>query len=55
MKTLYLLRHAKSSWDYNVEDRNRPLQAKGIRRIQKVAQAQRSAWKSLDALFKSSQ
>jgi phosphohistidine phosphatase len=53
MKTLYLLRHAKSSWDYNVEDRNRPLQAKGIRRIQKVAQAQRSAWKSLDALFSS--
>ena len=54
MKTLYLLRHAKSSWDYNVEDRHRPLQAKGIRRIEKVALEQRATWNSLDALFSSS-
>ena len=36
MKELILLRHAKSSWDYNVEDRNRPLSEKGIDRIIKA-------------------
>ena len=36
MKTLVLLRHAKSSWALNVDDRHRPLTEKGIRRIKKV-------------------
>jgi phosphohistidine phosphatase len=32
MKTLYLLRHAKSSWgDVSLPDRNRPLEARGER------------------------
>ena len=32
MKELYLVRHAKSSWDYeSVEDYDRPLQGRGIR------------------------
>ena len=32
MKTLYLVRHAKSSWDYhNLSDVDRPLKGRGIR------------------------
>ncbi|MFQ5447426.1 MAG: histidine phosphatase family protein [Saprospiraceae bacterium] len=32
MKTLYLVRHAKSSWDYgNLSDRERPLNDRGLR------------------------
>ena len=30
MKTLILVRHGKSSWEYNVSDRDRPLLPKGI-------------------------
>ncbi len=33
MKELILLRHAKSSWEYSVEDRNRSLTEKGVHRI----------------------
>jgi len=29
MKTLYLLRHAKSSWKHNVDDHKRPLKGRG--------------------------
>ena len=32
MKTVYLIRHAKSSWDYpHLDDRDRPLKGRGIR------------------------
>ncbi|MEM8763357.1 MAG: histidine phosphatase family protein [Bacteroidota bacterium] len=30
MKNLFLMRHGKSSWEYNVADRNRPLNERGI-------------------------
>ena len=30
MKKIYLVRHAKSSWDYSVEDKDRPLNERGI-------------------------
>jgi len=31
MKTLYIVRHAKSSWDYEgIEDIDRPLKKRGI-------------------------
>lgn len=53
MKTLYLLRHAKSTWEYNVADHNRPLQEKGIQRIQKVAKAQAQAWNAIEVIFSS--
>ncbi|MAN59854.1 MAG: hypothetical protein CMC08_08485 [Flavobacteriaceae bacterium] len=29
MKTLYMVRHAKSSWKYDVEDHQRPLKGRG--------------------------
>jgi phosphohistidine phosphatase len=38
MKTLYLVRHAKSAWnDLTIEDYERPLLPKGIKRARKVA------------------
>ncbi len=30
MKTIYLVRHAKSSWEYNLEDHQRPLSDRGL-------------------------
>lgn len=30
MKKIVLIRHAKSSWEFNVSDKNRPLKKKGI-------------------------
>ncbi len=41
MKELILLRHAKSSWDNNLEDRNRPLTEKGVNRIINISKASR--------------
>lgn len=38
MKSLILVRHAKSSWEFGVSDKQRPLEEKGIIAIQKVAQ-----------------
>ena len=38
MKTIYLLRHAKSSWlDPELHDRDRPLSARGVRAIRALA------------------
>jgi phosphohistidine phosphatase len=53
LKTLFLLRHAKSSWQYQVADHQRPLQQKGIERILKVAQKNATLWQQLDALYSS--
>lgn len=37
-KTLYIVRHAKSSWDYeNISDLDRPLKIKGIRNAYEMA------------------
>ena len=37
MKTITFLRHSKSSWDYILEDVDRPLNEVGIEKIKKVA------------------
>jgi phosphohistidine phosphatase len=37
MKTLYLVRHAKASWDLDVYDWERPLTEDGVERAKKVA------------------
>ena len=37
MKTLYIVRHAKSAWEYNLPDDERPLIQKGIKRTNKIA------------------
>ena len=53
MKELILLRHAKSSWEFSVEDRNRSLTEKGIHRIKAIAHASASNFEGIDAVFSS--
>ena len=53
MKELILLRHAKSSWDYAVSDRNRPLTEKGMKRITNMATASSSLFKKQEIIFSS--
>ncbi len=43
MKTLYIARHAKSSWDdFSISDHDRPLLPKGIKRTELVAKKLKS-------------
>lgn len=37
MKTLYLVRHAKSSWKHDVEDHERPLKKRGVYDVKLVS------------------
>ncbi len=53
MKELILLRHAKSSWSYNTEDRNRPLSEKGIERIIDISKKDHDIFKDPDHIFSS--
>lgn len=53
MKELILVRHGKSSWDYNVDDINRPLQERGIMDAPRVAKAFLSDASDIDAVFSS--
>ena len=39
MKTVILIRHGKSSWNYDVSDQERPLKTRGIEDIKRVAKA----------------
>ena len=38
MKKITFLRHSKSSWDYNLEDIDRPLNNSGVVKIKKIAE-----------------
>jgi len=53
MKTLTLMRHGKSSWDYNVSDKDRPLLERGINDAYLVAAEQKKAQSNFDAVFSS--
>ena len=53
MKKLVLLRHAKSSWEYDVEDRNRPLTENGIKRIVNMAKSNPSIFLETDVIYSS--
>ena len=53
MKELLVLRHAKSSWEWSVEDRNRPLQPKGIKAIITVAQHWKKDFKVFETIVSS--
>ena len=37
MKTLYFIRHAKSSWKHNVIDQQRPLRTRGVKDAEVVS------------------
>lgn len=53
MKTLLLVRHGKSSWEYGVEDKDRPLQERGINDGHLVSMAFKSQNPVIDAIFSS--
>lgn len=53
MKKLILLRHAKSSWDLNVSDKDRPLTEKGINRIKMISTHSSNILSSADLIFTS--
>lgn len=53
MKKLILMRHGKSSWDYNVGDRDRPLLERGIRDADLVSIAFKELNSAIDAVFSS--
>ena len=53
MKELLFLRHAKSSWEWSVEDRNRPLQPKGIKAIIAVAQHWKKDFQAFETIVSS--
>ncbi|WP_047415405.1 histidine phosphatase family protein [Cellulophaga sp. Hel_I_12] len=53
MKTLILMRHGKSSWDYAVDDADRPLQERGITDAYLVAHKFNQLQLPIDACYSS--
>ena len=53
MKTITFLRHSKSSWDYILEDIDRPLNEVGIEKIKKVAESSKHHFINSDIIFSS--
>ena len=53
MKTITFLRHSKSSWDYILEDIDRPLNEVGIEKIKKVAESSKHQFINSDIIFSS--
>lgn len=53
MKELIIVRHGKSSWEYEVSDKDRPLRQRGIRDAHRVARVYKDSMPSIDAVFSS--
>ena len=53
MKTLIIVRHGKSSWEYSVNDKDRPLLQRGIFDAISVADVLNEQELSIDAIFSS--
>jgi len=53
MKTLILVRHGKSSWEYSVGDRDRPLLQRGINDAHLVSEKFNEQGMPIDAAFSS--
>jgi len=53
MKQLILVRHAKSSWKYNVSDRERPLKKRGITDAHLVSKAFKNEQIAIDFVYSS--
>ena len=53
MKQLILVRHGKSSWEYEVGDKDRPLKERGINDAKRVAKAFEQESLRIDAAFSS--
>lgn len=55
MKTLYIVRHAKSSWEYaNIKDKDRPLKKRGIKDAHLMSKMLAEKVKRPDAFITSS-
>ncbi|MBC8398260.1 MAG: histidine phosphatase family protein [Flavobacteriales bacterium] len=48
------MRHSKSSWDYNLDDIDRPLNNSGVAKIKKVAESSKAQFVKSDIIFSSS-
>ncbi len=53
MKQLILVRHGKSSWEYEVSDKDRPLKERGINDAKRVAETFSQEMPKIDAVFSS--
>lgn len=53
MKELILVRHGKSSWDFDVSDRDRPLKLRGIGDAHLIARTVETDFSIPDAVFSS--
>jgi phosphohistidine phosphatase len=53
MKKVTFLRHSKSSWDYNLDDIDRPLNNLGVTKIKKVAESSKAQFVNSDIIFSS--
>lgn len=53
MKELILVRHAKSSWNYDVQDADRPLKERGIRDAHKVGASTAGEVRDVQAVYSS--
>ncbi len=53
MKTIVFVRHGKSSWDYEVSDKDRPLQERGIRDALLVSETYKRTGTSIDKVYAS--
>ncbi|MHA7057176.1 SixA phosphatase family protein [Aquimarina sp. M1] len=53
MKTLYIIRHAKSSWEFDLEDHKRPLNKRGLRDADLIGKQLKNLVKSVDKVLSS--
>ncbi len=53
MKTLYIIRHAKSSWDYDVSDEMRPLNKRGFNDAELIGKELKTLIKPIDKILSS--
>jgi phosphohistidine phosphatase len=51
MKNIIIIRHAKSSWEFQLKDIDRPILKKGIEKSYKVAEASRLFFKENSIIF----
>lgn len=52
-KELILVRHAKSSWEYDVDDADRPLKQRGVRDAHRVSEAVSQKLPDVQAVYSS--
>ncbi|WP_299439478.1 histidine phosphatase family protein [uncultured Aquimarina sp.] len=53
MKTLYIIRHAKSSWEFDLQDHERPLNNRGLRDADLVGKNLKTLIKPVDKVLSS--